>query len=156
VRTDGRPRLDPAGLRAQALPGAARLVVQLRADLDRSALRARDLRGPLNRLVEILALEEVEAAELLLGLREGTVGDQALAVAHPDGRRRRRGLQAGAGHEDPGRLDLLSELAVGLHDPRSVLRGHRRQARLVLDDAEQVAHETSWLRGAAPGRPRSP
>ena len=28
--------------------------------------------------------------------------------------------------------------------------------RLVLDDAEQVAHETSWLRGAAPGRPRSP
>jgi hypothetical protein len=36
-------------------------------------LRRRDLRGELERLVEVLAVEQEEAAELLLGLGEGSL-----------------------------------------------------------------------------------
>ena len=47
------------------------------------------------RLVDVLALEDVVAAELLLRLRERPVGDERLAVADADGRR--GGDWAGAG-----------------------------------------------------------
>ena len=46
---------------------------------------AGDLRRDLDRLVEVLAVDEVEAAHLLLGLGEGAVGRQDLAVAHAHG-----------------------------------------------------------------------
>ena len=43
------------------------------------------LGGNLDRLVEALGLDDVEAADELLGVGEGTVGDQRLAVAHAHG-----------------------------------------------------------------------
>ena len=46
-------------------------------DLDRAVACADGiLRGPLERLVEVVALDEVEAAELLLRLGERAVGDE--------------------------------------------------------------------------------
>ena len=45
-------------------------------------------RGPLDRLVEVVGLDEVVAAERLLRLGERAVGDERLAVADADGRRR--------------------------------------------------------------------
>src|SRR5688572_15496032 len=44
-------------------------------------------------LIEISTLQDVEAAELLLGVSEWSIGDQRLTVAHADRRRRGRRLQ---------------------------------------------------------------
>src|SRR4029079_1335809 len=61
-----------------------------RADLDRAELRTRDPLGELGRFIEILGLDQVEAAELLAGLGERAVGGRHLAAAHAH---RRRGVR---------------------------------------------------------------
>src|SRR5688572_5104428 len=53
--------------------------------LYRPVLGRWDLGCPVERLVQVLALEDVEAAQLLLGLGEGTVGRLALPVADAHG-----------------------------------------------------------------------
>ena len=58
---------------------------------------ARDLGRPLDRLVEVVAVQHVVAAELLLGLRERAVGEHALAVTDAHGGGRGGGLEAVAG-----------------------------------------------------------
>src|SRR4051794_853128 len=71
-------------------PARAGLALRQRAHLDRAAQpRDRDPRGDLQRLVEILRLEDAEAAHVLLRIDERAVGEQRLPVldAH-----RRRGL----------------------------------------------------------------
>jgi hypothetical protein len=61
------------------------------ASLDRAAhARRGDARSQLDRGVEVVRLEEEEAAERLLGLGERTVRDQRLAVLHAHRRRGRR------------------------------------------------------------------
>src|SRR6266540_2915495 len=103
-----------------------------RADLDRLRDCCGGLRCPGERGVEVLGLDDVEAAEVFLRLREGAVGGQYLAVGHAhDGGR--IGLVQGAA-EDPGarRLHLLVEgldLFPGL---LHLLVGHRG-ADLALD-----------------------
>src|SRR4051812_46880662 len=86
-----------------------------RPDLDASALRSRDLGGVADRLVEVLAVEQVEAAQLLLRLRERAVGDEALAVLDAHGRRGRDGLERLTAYVGPVGRDLLAELAVAVH-----------------------------------------
>src|SRR2546427_3768133 len=68
-----------------------------RPDLDRAATGHRNPRGDGNRLVEIGRIDQEVAAQLLLGLRERTVGHHPLALAHPDGRGRRGGLERSGG-----------------------------------------------------------
>ena len=46
-----------------------------------------------DRLVKILGFDQKVAAELLSRLGEGAVGDEVLALAHPDAGRRRDGMQ---------------------------------------------------------------
>ena len=60
-------------------PGRRRAAgeVEDRPDLDRAVLRARDHRRVVDRLVEVGRLDEVEAAERLLGLGERAVGGDA-------------------------------------------------------------------------------
>ena len=84
---------------------AAPLVAEDLLDQRRTAPRAaaprpqppepggRDPRRELERRVEVVGLEQVEAAEDLLGVRERAVGDQRLAVVDANGRRRLDGLQ---------------------------------------------------------------
>jgi len=50
-----------------------------RAHLDDPDARGREPRGQRTRLVDVLGLDEEEAAELLLGLGEGAVGGGRLA-----------------------------------------------------------------------------
>src|SRR5256885_1384865 len=59
-----------------------------RPHLDAAGARRRDPAGDLQRLVQVLGLDQVEPAELLLGLGERAVGGGQLAVA--DAYRRRR------------------------------------------------------------------
>ena len=73
----------------------------------RSAPDARgDLRRPAERGVEILGLDDVEAAEVFLRLRERTVGGQHLAVGHAHDRGGRR-VRAG-GRRRPRRRSTSS------------------------------------------------
>src|SRR4051794_36990312 len=64
-----------------------------RPHLDRAALRGGDPRGDLGRLVQILRLDQVVAAQLLLHLRERPVRGQRLAITNADARRRRGRLE---------------------------------------------------------------
>src|SRR5919198_1327189 len=57
-----------------------------RSQLDRPGPGGRVLGGHLDRLVEILALQQVEPSDLLPGLGERPIGHQQLTVAYPDGR----------------------------------------------------------------------
>ena len=56
-----------------------------RAHLDGPQARRGPPRGDLDRLVQVLRLDQEEAAQLLLGLGEGAVGDGDPAAAHPHG-----------------------------------------------------------------------
>jgi hypothetical protein len=58
-------------------------------------------RRPREGRVEVGDVEQVEAAELLFGLRVGAVQDLGLAAVDPDGRRRGRRPQAIAREQDP-------------------------------------------------------
>src|SRR3954464_11531902 len=109
-------------------------------DLDASGLGSRDLGGARDRLVEDVALEHAEAAELLLGLGEGAVGDHALAVLDPHGRRRRDGLEGLA--RDVGAVlgDLLAEAAVAVHHRVDRAGGDVGHLALVAVDRQQVLH----------------
>src|SRR5688572_7223072 len=62
-------------------------------DLDRSGARRRNARAHGNGLVEIARIDEVESAQLLLGLGERPVRRRNLAVADADGRCRLSWLQ---------------------------------------------------------------
>src|SRR5438067_7089412 len=104
-----------------------------RADLDRRLHAIGGLRRPRECGVEILGLDDVEAAEVLLRLREGPVGGQYLAAvghAHDGGR---VGLVQTAA-EDPGagRLHLLLQGPHARHDLLHLHIGHRL-ASLALD-----------------------
>src|ERR1022692_4894650 len=91
-----------------------------RAHLDRAAAGFRRLRRPRQRRIQVGRLDDPESAELLLGLGEGAIGGEYLAVAHPHHGRDAGRLQAAG--EDPGprlaergvdRLDVVVHL---LHD----------------------------------------
>src|SRR5438876_6153381 len=58
--------------------------------------RGRNLPGDLDRLVQVVGFDQVEAAQVLLRLGEGTVGRQRLAVVDPDGCRLREISEIGA------------------------------------------------------------
>jgi hypothetical protein len=94
-----------------------------RTDLDRLLNGGGGLGRPGERSVKVLGLDEVEAAEVLLRLREGAVGGEHLAVgdAHDGGG---VGSVQGAA-EDPGagRLHLLLEDADPLHELPHLLLG---------------------------------
>src|SRR6266545_1646062 len=120
-----------------------------RADLDRPELRARDLGRPLDRLVEVFDVEDVEAAELLLALRERTVGHLTVALADADGGGGRRGVEALAGHVHALVLHLLSDGAVGLGHRLLLLVAGACALALVAVDRERVLHPSSPCLGAA-------
>src|ERR1022692_2833125 len=91
-----------------------------RAHLDRAAAGFRRFRRPRQRRIQVVRLDDPESAELLLGLGEGAIGGEYLAVAHPHHGRDAGRLQAAG--EDPGprlaergvdRLDVVVHL---LHD----------------------------------------
>src|SRR5947209_13409742 len=96
-------------------------------DLDGGLAGNGRLLGPGQGRVQILGLDDPEAADLLTGLRERTVGGQDVAVllAHDGGRRR---LVQPTG-EDPGPF-LLHRLVEGIHVPERLL--HRLLRRRLL------------------------
>jgi len=151
IYLDGRPQKNrpspsPASLPAlegdTALPcySRRRLPRYKRADLDAGPLGIGMAGGPLEGGVEIVDLDDREAGDLLCGLGEWTVGDEALAGAHAH---RGGGLarpQHGAGAQHP-RLDHAVAVRGVAGAQRLALDvGQAAEARLVLVDEEQVLH----------------
>src|SRR5207253_385842 len=106
--------------------------VSERADLYRLRDRCGGLRGPGERCVEVVGLDDVEAAEVFLRLREWAVGGQHLAVGHAHDRCGVGFVQGAAEQPSAGRLHLLLEDADPLHELPHLLLGHR-VASLTLD-----------------------
>ena len=73
--------------------------VHERADLDAAVLRIRDVRCELDGAIERFDIDDVIAAEVFLGLGEGTVGDVLVALTHADRGGGPSGVEALAGDE---------------------------------------------------------
>src|SRR5438552_3913155 len=80
-----------------ALIGRQVRYVNDRPDLDRAATGHGNPHGDGDRLVEIARIDQEVAAQLLLGLRERTVGHYPFALAYPDAGRRGGRLERGGG-----------------------------------------------------------
>src|SRR5581483_11012925 len=162
-RRGSRPGWRERGSTPRGRPGRAALPLRQGPHLDRSAHPGgRDPRGDLEHGVEVVGLDQHEAADVLLRIDEGAVGEERLAALDADG---------------GGGLDRLEPLAAedlrGLGD-RHVLvddRLLRLRRQVELDvlrrvDLEQVPHlvllrgwsfpydEPSMRRGTRPVRDR--
>src|SRR5712691_1815265 len=126
-----------------------------RSDFDRAHARRWNPGGNVNSLVETPGVDQVVAAELLACLRERTVGDEPLAVAHPHAGRRRRRLQLGTGKILTSRPDLLAELPVFAVNLLPLRLAQLPPRLLVVVNQQHVLHvcaSVSESNGDAPDR----
>ena len=129
-----------ASLRLDVAVEAGGLVVHHRPDLDRALLRAGDARRPRDRVVEVAAVEQVVAAELLARLGERAVAGDRLAVADPHRGRRGGGLEPLAAEHHAGLGGGAAERLVRGHDLARLLGRDVVPTGLVAVDGEQVLH----------------
>src|SRR5439155_1788628 len=121
-------------------------------DFDHPATSRRDIRGGLDRLVQVVALHHVVAAQLLLGLDEGPVGGEALSLPNSYLSGRGRRLEGVAAAHPPLLLEPLPVVFVGLELAGLVTRRHVLPGLLVAVDQQQVPHGNSSF----PAVPRWP
>src|SRR5262245_31269347 len=93
------------------------------ANLDRTVLRTGDAAGQLEGTVEVLAVDDVVAAEDLLGLRERPVGRRRPAAADPHGGGGLDALERLAADELATLHDALRERVVVGHDLLALFGG---------------------------------
>jgi hypothetical protein len=109
--------------------------------LDVALARGRAALRDLQRLVEVLCLDHPEAAELLLGLRPRSVGDQGRALLVADGRGGLLGVQPAREHPRAALLQLLVE-PVDLREHRlHDLRLGGREVALVVHRQQVLLHD---------------
>src|SRR5205823_8501609 len=111
--------------------------------LDRPVRCTRDARGQFRSLVDAVDLEQVEAAELLLRLRERSVADDRLAVSDAN----RRG-GAGGGKLRPVddlAVRRLAECEIPREHPIPVFLRGRLPAGLVAVDQSENLHLSSFI-----------
>ena len=65
-----------------------------RPDFDGARARRRNPRRDLDGFVQVVGVDQVVAAQLFLGFREGAVGGRDLALPDADGRRRLGGCRS--------------------------------------------------------------
>src|SRR5512133_338120 len=144
--------------RASPVVSALRFVRELldRPQLDGAVHRAWTTASRFYRLVEVGDIQHVVATKLLLGLREGSIRHDRLAVGSADRRSCGGWLQRVASHE-PALLGEPVAVVVPWLDLRGLLLGcdvrHRRcRSCFVVVDQQQVLHARSF----APGGPLRP
>ena len=115
-----------------------------RPDLDRAVLGAGDARGPVERLVHRVALEDEEAAERLLHLGVRAVGHERLVVADANRRRVARRRELVPAGEHACCLRVACERAVALVPGFALLVRERRPRLLVRVDQRHVLHASSF------------
>src|SRR6266571_7797924 len=148
-RAFGTPKVRAAAPLAYSTLLGRRAHLHDGPDLDGAQRRRRDLGRPPDGLVEVLAVQQVEPAELLLRLGEGAVGGERLPVPDPNGRRRAAGLEGLTAPEHAGLVHLAVVGGVGLHDLFVLLRAHGGPLLFVVVDQEHVPHALSPLSRAA-------
>src|SRR5580704_13705521 len=133
---------------------------QVGPDFDRPLASSGNARGDADRRVEIRGLDEEIAAELLARFREGAVRHQPFAVADPDARRRRNGMQRRGTEILARRIEVVRELGRFREAVLAFVVGPRL---LVTVDQQHVLHEISsfgesrWdYRVREPRRPSTP
>src|SRR3990172_4288707 len=128
------------------------------ADLDRSVDRVHDLTGPSQRCVEVVRVDDVEPADVLLRLNERPVRHDEAAIARPDDGRRVRVMESAGEDEGTARLHLGFEGDDPVHECLHLLGRHRLlvglAARLGVDRQQVLTHEYSSRRCGS--FPRSP
>src|SRR5918993_3752450 len=153
-RPDSSRKIRPTSSPSSTLSG---LESRERTDLDRHLDGFGDPGGPGERGVQVLGLDDVEAAEVFLGLHEGAVGGDNLAACHPHDGGGVGVVQAAGDNPGASRLQLLledAELLVGLGH---LLIGHGL-ADLALDavDRQQVVRHGVLPLIDGPFPPRTP
>src|SRR5204863_8052009 len=108
--------------------------------VDVAAIAARDLLRALDGLLLGGALDQVEAAEGLLGLGERAVHDLSLAGLDPDPAGFAVGPESLAVDHLARRLELLGEAPVALHDRGHFGLGRLGLGLLVTADEQHVTH----------------
>src|SRR5688572_3420240 len=134
-----RPRPPPSALRPLCWYLGE---VHHRPHLDRAEPRRRNARRDLDRLVQVLGLDEVVAAQLLLRLGERAIGGRRLPVPHPHRHRGLRRVERIAADVLACLLDVVGEREVLTHDRVRLVLRPRRPVALVLVDQAQVFHGT--------------
>src|SRR5438067_1041842 len=87
------------------------------ADLDAAfpaLARCRNARSPLDRLIQVLAVQDVVAGELLLRLGEGSVGDQRPSIVHAHGGSARGGRERLGAEQDTLTDGFRHQSAMGI------------------------------------------
>src|SRR2546426_6565356 len=122
-----RPTSAPSSLGAASMsPTLSGLgYVSERADLDRLRDCCGGLRRPGERGVEVFGLDDVEAAQMFLRLRERPVGGQHLAISHSHDCGGVRVVAHAPAEPGACRLHLLLEDVDPLHELPHLLLGHR-------------------------------
>src|SRR4029077_16893326 len=111
-----------------------------RTDLDRAQAGRRNPRRNCHRVIQIFRLDQVEAAQLFLGLRERSIGDQFLTIAHPDRGRLRHRMQLAAREVVPALLDALGQLTILLHHFALLGFVEFSPLALLVVDQKQILH----------------
>src|SRR6266508_1289882 len=132
--------LGPAAATPSPVRVGPRWELHDRADLDRAVAGAGDPRRHFDGLVQVLAVDHVVAAELLLGLREGPVGGERPAVPDPHGGGGGGRVQRLARLEEPAVDDVLGEAVVRRGHGGGVGLGGLGERLLVAVDGKHVAH----------------
>src|SRR6266487_4110298 len=86
------------------------------ADFDRVADRVHDLTGPGQRCIEIVRVDDVEPADVLLRLDERPVSHDQIAITHADDGRRVGAMECATEDERTARLHLGFEGSDPLHE----------------------------------------
>src|SRR6266508_5191660 len=102
--------------------------------------KIRHLAGPGDRRIQIGRIDQIVAAELLLGLGEGAIDDDRAAIGESYGGRRRDRLERLAGEVLAGLLQVGGVLPPGVHLSGLGFGGFGRCGLLVPIDQQQVAH----------------
>src|SRR2546426_7268652 len=125
-----------------ALIGRQVRYVNDRPDLDRAATGHGNPRRDGDRLVEIARIDQEIAAQLLLGLRERTVGHYPFALAYPDAGRRGGRLERGGGEILARGAELVRQLRGLAVAPLPLAL---TQGLLVKVDQQHVPHECASI-----------
>src|SRR2546426_1592923 len=125
-----------------ALIGRQVRYVNDRPDLDRAATGHGNPRRDGDRLVEIARIDQEIAAQLLLGLRERTVGHYPFALAYPDAGRRGGRVERGGGEILARGAELVRQLRGLAVAPLPLAL---TQGLLVKVDQQHVPHECASI-----------